>query len=53
MKDIIEYLKKNPKILEQLRNNQICLIGVTPDENKAILDVVQKDKTYVQKYLWK
>ena len=53
MQKIISYLKKNPEVLNRLQANELCLIGVTPEENKAILDVIHNKKPQLRAYLWK
>ncbi|TKI53001.1 competence pheromone ComX [Lysinibacillus mangiferihumi] len=53
MKNIINYLMKDTEVLHLLKNNKICIIGISPEENKALIDVVLNKKPQLQAYYWK
>ncbi|WP_427107811.1 competence pheromone ComX [Lysinibacillus xylanilyticus] len=53
MKNIINYLMKDIEVLNLLKNNKICIIGISPEENKALIDVILNEKPQFQAYYWK
>ncbi|MFF2796182.1 competence pheromone ComX [Lysinibacillus xylanilyticus] len=43
MMNVIQYLEKNPHIVALLKTQKVSLIGISPLEQKAILDAFSSE----------
>lgn len=53
MMKIIQLLKKNSYLLRLLKEQRICLIGISKEENKAILDTYSIREKPNSEGIWK
>lgn len=52
MLDVIQFLVNNPEVLNQVKNGTASLIGVNPEQTKAILDVFLEQQIVPKVYYW-
>lgn len=44
IKQMMNYLKSNPQVMELVSNGQASLVGVTPGQQRAIVDTMSGGK---------
>ena len=52
MIEIMQYLLDNRDVLDKVREGTACLIGVSSEELKAILEVFSADPLIQKAYYW-
>lgn len=52
MQEAVLYLSKNPEVLRKIEKGEASLLGVTPEELKAILDSTLLKAEDIIKTLW-
>ncbi|WP_262382997.1 competence pheromone ComX [Bacillus infantis] len=52
MQEIIQFLVSNSEILHKVKEGTVCLIGVSSEELKAIMEVFLEEKITPKAYYW-
>jgi competence protein ComX len=52
MQEIIKFLVNNVEVLTKVKEGEACLIGVTPEESKAIVEVFSDEEKDTKRYYW-
>lgn len=52
MLDMIQFLINNGDVLIKVKEGTACLIGVSPEELKAIMEVFSDDQMAQKAYYW-
>ncbi|MDI3311639.1 MAG: competence pheromone ComX [Thermoanaerobacterium sp.] len=52
MQEIIRFLVNNVEVVTKVKEGKACLIGVTPEESKAIIEVFSDKPTTTKRYYW-
>jgi hypothetical protein len=52
MQDVIQFLINNADVLQMVKEGTASLVGVSPEELKAILEVFSGDQILPKAYFW-
>ncbi|MCJ7841742.1 competence pheromone ComX [Lederbergia sp. NSJ-179] len=53
MQNMIQFLSHNSEVLNKVKEGTASLLGINPEEKKAILDVFFDGGTTPEDYYWK